>query len=488
MTSNNQQQQNMISIFGRSKIIVLSLFVVLLLTLFHLATSQSTITSLPGFPGKLPFKLETGYVGVGDADSVRLFYYFVESEREPNYDPLVLWLTGGPGCSGLSALFYEIGPLKFDVEDFDGIFPNLGLNEYSWTKVASILFVDAPVGTGFSYAKTSEGYNVSDTISAAQTYEFLRKWLIDHQKFLSNPLYIGGDGYAGITVPIIAQEVLTGNKNGNFPRVSLQGYLLGNPLTDTYTDPNSRVEYAYRVNLLPVELYLAAKTSCNASYVNVDPENVECLDNLGAIEDCLSKLNFAQILEPSCYPLLSPKQNVIKWDRRFPEEDAIETLMSNGSRPHYPELWCRVQNYIPSYIWANDKGVQDALRVQNGTVEEWVRCNNSLSYTYNVNSSVAYHQNLTKSTYRALIYSGDQDLLVPYVGTLQWIRSLNLSVANVWQPWFLDGQVAGYTVEYAERLYELTYATVKGAGTTAPEYKPKPSLAMVDRWFAHYFL
>ena len=35
--------------------------------------------------------------------------------------------------------------------------------------------MDAPVGTGFSYAKSWEGYNISDTLSAAEIYEFLRK-------------------------------------------------------------------------------------------------------------------------------------------------------------------------------------------------------------------------------------------------------------------------------------------------------------------------
>ena len=42
-------------------------------------------------------------------------------------------------------------------------------------QIANVIFVDAPVGTGFSYSTTMEGYDVSDTLSAAQTYEFLRK-------------------------------------------------------------------------------------------------------------------------------------------------------------------------------------------------------------------------------------------------------------------------------------------------------------------------
>ncbi|KAK9941825.1 hypothetical protein M0R45_007518 [Rubus argutus] len=445
--------------------------------LFQIVASRSIINTLPGFPGELPFKLETGYVGVGDSDDVQLFYYFIESEGAPEYDPLVLWLSGGPGCSGFTALVYEnIGPLSFDYADSIDSKPILKLNPHSWTKVANIIFIDAPVGTGFSYAKSWEEYpNLSDTISAAQTYQFLKKWLVDHSRFLSNPLYIGGDSYSGIVLPIIVQEISDGNEDGLEPPMNLQGYVLGNPVTDEDRDGNFKVLFAYLKALIPHGLYQSTKRNCQGEYVNVDPNNTLCLYDLELVNQCIQDLNAQQILEPKCNPPSFFSSN----------KDPIDLLLpsSQVSRP-----WCRAYNYISSFIWANDKTVQSALHVAEGSIKVWVRCNQSLgdSYVFDVSSSVGYHRNFTTKGYRVLIYSGDLDMEIPYVATSTWIESLNLTVENSWKPWFVNAQIAGYRVQYTSGNYELTYATIKGAGHTAPEYKPEEGLAMISRWFAYY--
>ncbi|KAG6676169.1 hypothetical protein I3842_15G139100 [Carya illinoinensis] len=90
----------------------------LLLVFLVVATSAGSntkklVTTLPGYSGELPFKLETGYIGVGENETAQLFYYFVESQRNPLRDPILIWISGGPGCSGLGSFVFESGPLTF---------------------------------------------------------------------------------------------------------------------------------------------------------------------------------------------------------------------------------------------------------------------------------------------------------------------------------------------------------------------------------------
>ncbi|KAK0582477.1 hypothetical protein LWI29_026051 [Acer saccharum] len=171
---------------------------------------------------------------VGDLDELQLFYYFIESERNPVRDPLLLWLTGGPGCSG--------SPVVFEV--------------------------DAPVGTGFSYSKTQKGWYSSDTLSTKAIYEFIQKWIMDHPKFSNNPLYITGDSYSGMIVPMVSLEIAIGNMAKHQPYLHFQGYMVGNPVTDLHDDENSRVKYFHRVGLISTELYESAKQNCGEEYIH----------------------------------------------------------------------------------------------------------------------------------------------------------------------------------------------------------------------------
>nr|XP_029123644.1 serine carboxypeptidase-like 18 isoform X2 [Elaeis guineensis] len=315
------------------------------------------------------------------------------------------------------------GPLKFDVAGYTEGLPTLVYNPYSWTKVCSIIFLDSPVGTGFSYSSVEESYETGDTKAARQVHTFLRKWLIDHLEFLSNPLYIGGDSYSGIVVPVVAQEIAKGAQDGDELLYNLKGYLVGNPVTDEKFDNGAFVPYAHGMGLISDELYESTKKSCGGEYAS--PTNEQCASHLQSINK------------------------------------------SSG--------------YLLSYFWANNDTVREVLNIHKGTVQQWQRCNYGLPYAHDIPSSLKFHLNLTSRGHRALVYSGDHDMIVPFVGTQAWIRSLNFSIVDDWRPWSAYGQVAGFTRTYSNNL---TFATVKGAGHTAPEYRPKECLVMLQRWLS----
>ena len=56
------------------------------------APVQHEIVSLPGWEGALPSKQYSGYLDI--TESKHYHYWFVESESDPEKDPIVLWLNG----------------------------------------------------------------------------------------------------------------------------------------------------------------------------------------------------------------------------------------------------------------------------------------------------------------------------------------------------------------------------------------------------------
>uniref|UniRef100_A0ACD5UCT7 Uncharacterized protein n=1 Tax=Avena sativa TaxID=4498 RepID=A0ACD5UCT7_AVESA len=454
------------------------------LALAATASSSKVVSSLPGFHGRLPFHLETGYVEVDEDNGAELFYYFVESEAGGENDPFLLWLTGGDHCSVLSGLAFEIGPFKFVKEPYNGTVPSLEINPNSWTKVAHILFVDTPVGAGFSFSKHPQGYDVGQVSTSLQLHEFLIKWLTEHPKFLSSPLYIGGDSLAGIIVPFIAQKITEGIDAGRSPLLNLKGYLVGNPVTGEKIDESSKVPYAHGFCIISDQLYETILERCQGQdYKN--PTNALCAQSLDTFNSLLSQVMEPQILFVKCvYSSNGPTvetDNLAGHGRKVLSEEAgIEMGKRVKKPPVRPPLDCIDYSHYLSYFWANDERTRDALGIKKGTVDEWVRCHTGdLPYSKDIESSIKYHENVTANGYRALVYSGDHDLVVPFLGTQSWVRSLGFPIVDDWRVWHVNGQSAGFTITYSNNM---TFATIKGAGHTAPEYEPERCFAMFSRW------
>lgn len=109
------------------------------------------------------------HIEVDPEHNGNLFFWHFENKHIANRQRTVIWLNGGPGCSSEDGALMEIGPYR--VKDVD----NLVLNNGSWNEFANLLFVDNPVGTGFSYVDTDSFIHELDTM-ADQFVQFLVKF------------------------------------------------------------------------------------------------------------------------------------------------------------------------------------------------------------------------------------------------------------------------------------------------------------------------
>ncbi|XP_023524165.1 serine carboxypeptidase-like 18 isoform X5 [Cucurbita pepo subsp. pepo] len=322
-------------------------FFVLIFQVLSAAAAGSfwSVKYLPGFSGPPPFELETGYVGVGDLEEVQVFYYFVKSQGNPQTDPLMTWLIGGPGCSALSGFAVEIGPVNFKIEPYNGSTPQLILNPHSWTKKASILFIDMPVGTGFSYARTPQGLKKGDLVQVQQNHQFLRKWLTDHPEFIPNPFYVGGDSYSGIIIPPLTQAISEGNKH-LFPAINLQEYKyylsyywanddqvrkalhIRKGTVGEWFRCESKKDYQFDItNVLPYHVNLSSKDYRSLIFSGDHDMMVPILDT----EAWIKSLNYSIVDE--WRPWFDDEDQVLGYTRTFANNMTFATIKGGGHTP-----------------------------------------------------------------------------------------------------------------------------------------------------------
>jgi cathepsin A (carboxypeptidase C) len=100
--------------------------------------------------------------------------------------------------------------------------PVLSTNPYSWNQKYDVMYVDQPIGVGYSRV---DGLGCSDTdCSTHDLYVFLTKFFINHPDYISRDFYITGESYAGHYIPKLAEYIL---KQG-FERINLKGVAIGN--------------------------------------------------------------------------------------------------------------------------------------------------------------------------------------------------------------------------------------------------------------------
>ncbi|CAE7563263.1 SCPL27 [Symbiodinium sp. CCMP2456] len=262
------------------------------------------VTDLPGLLEPLRSKAYAGLVhvparryncswggGAGVSPAVDAFYWYSESERAPEEDPLILWLQGGPGGSSLFGGFVEMGPLKLDDRSYyswkynaTGIPSPIG-NEFSWTAFAGLILLEY-ADIGFSSCHMQDTAQGRCKWSIASAVEAIVGFLVTFFDLFperqDRPLWLAGESFAGNLVVAVATALhslgpeikvqLAGVLHGNAAVGDYQGVVTpfdhlkgGPPLTTGDMGPfdvQGHVDFWWRTGLTSSKLYHSVQKAC----------------------------------------------------------------------------------------------------------------------------------------------------------------------------------------------------------------------------------
>ena len=415
------------------------------------AYANSNVDDTTGiFPGNDLWKTGTVSIDTYDDD---MFYWVFQSRNAPATDPLVLWLTGGPGCASEVALFYENGPYQFDENN------KLQANPNSWSEVSNLLYVDQPIGTGFSKGGLHDAK--SELEVAEDMAVMLRGFLEQNPEYEGRDFYITGESYAGHYVPAISHYLAFEATDVN---LNLKGIAIGNGLTDPYAQYPAYATFSYENGLISEkwdDVLTGGFKACQGLIFESQHKGGKVLD--------VAALEFCQILADTVIGNpLSPKFNV--YDIRIPCDT--------------PPL---CYDFSASDAFLNDETVQSTLGV---TGRKWVECD-SLVHTallgdWMTNLMPQVAEILDQTDIEVLVYSGDKDWICNWRGGEAWTLATKWGSKHAfnkaeYENWNVNDSPAGAMRQFGN----LHFLRVFDAGHMVPMDQPENALAMLTRFIAN---
>ncbi|GAB6029919.1 hypothetical protein CHUAL_005617 [Chamberlinius hualienensis] len=389
-----------------------------------------------------------GYVTVNPTYNSNTFFWFFEAYNNPSTAPVLLWLQGGPGASGMFGLFAEVGPYRID-STFTPVF-----NPYGWTNDFNVIFVDNPVGTGWSFTNSEAGYTTNQDQVAADLYSFLTQFFELFPEYVANEFYLTGESYAGKYIPAIGYKIHIENPTAAQP-INLKGLAIGNGLTDPLTQ-NNYGDYLFGLGLID--------QNQRNEYLKVQSQQVTYIKN-GQFREAFYL--FDEMLNGDFYPYGTMFYNYTGFNYYF------NYLTSVGPSDSYFETWMQTDE-VRSAIHVGGLTYNGGILVEYHHIDDFM------------NSTKPLLETLINSTYRVMLYSGQMDLIVPYVfneammDSMNWNTKANYEAAPrlVWKVASSDLEVAGYP-KTSDNFVEIL---VRNAGHMVPEDQPRVALDMITRF------
>ncbi|PRP83040.1 retinoid-inducible serine carboxypeptidase-like [Planoprotostelium fungivorum] len=197
-----------------------------------------SLTATSGLGAKIPDE-DWGYSPLTTSNASQLFWWFYGAQNAMRDQlPVVLWIPGGPGVSAMNANFLEFGQLDKDLKP----------RAHSWSKVANLLFVDSPVGTGWSYT-INKNFTTTDVQIVGDLMSFIEQLSVRFSWLQTQPLWIFGESYGGKAAAALAAEIAAKVKAGKL-KMDLKGVALGDSWISPLECMNSYGPFLESVSLV----------------------------------------------------------------------------------------------------------------------------------------------------------------------------------------------------------------------------------------------
>ncbi|EKM61756.1 uncharacterized protein PHACADRAFT_248586 [Phanerochaete carnosa HHB-10118-sp] len=422
-------------------------------------------------------KQHSGYLDISSSGK-HLFFWFFESKKAPESAPLTLWLNGGPGCSSSTGLLFELGPCRIADEG-----KNTTLNKHSWNLHSNMIFLDQPIGVGYSYSDDGSTVNTSP-VAAEDVYAFIQLFFRHYPEYASTAFHVATESYGGTYAPNIASVIHKQNKEvalrpvPDVKHVNLASVIIGNGVTDPYTQMGSVPEYA-----------------CNGPYpVYDDPEGPQC-------QALRSKVPTCQRLIKSCYNYNSrwtcvPAQAYCYSQLFGPLQQLglnLYDVRRKCDRSKDGDLCYKQMDWIET--WMNNPKNKRALGANPDL--DFQSCNMEVNQAFfgqgdGMHNSAVLLSPLIEDGVRLLVYAGNADMVCNFMGNEAWVEEFGNKfhdefAKSVEKPWFTleSGRQAGVVRSAGGDGFtagNVTFVQVHEAGHMVPYDQPEAALDLYMRW------
>ncbi|KAL9101253.1 MAG: hypothetical protein Q9163_003467 [Psora crenata] len=414
-----------------------------------------------------------------------LFFWFFPSSNPAAFN-------GGPGCSSLSGLLSENGPFTWEAGTLAP-----AQNPYSWVNLTNMIWVEQPVGVGFTQGVP----NITNEVELAQEFLGFYKSFVDAFNVQGRKVYLTGESYGGFYVPYIANAFINANDATyyNLAGVAINDPILGDSTNQQqvviapYVDYWSNLFYLNEtfITALHQRADQCGYTDYLSRYFTFPPpqETFPVLPDPFATNDTTCDI-FDDVFNAAI--LANPCFNIYHITETCPHPWSVLGIINPGDYSPPGEI-----------VYFNRSDVQAAINAPVGT--NWMQCTSTNVFGESTNNQSAFDQSLgpaqdgvlthvIESINNTFIGVGDLDFILPTNGTLLALQNMTWGGKQGFRkyPAYKDFYVP-YHPEYNGGAlsaagnvgnwgYErgLTFYNVHLAGHELPGYAPGAGYRIVE--------